>query len=178
LMLVGVEPDLDCADGRAALEAMKTAEFVLAFTPFLGESLERYADIVLPMGTFAETSGTFVNAAGAWQSFGGVADTVGQARPGWKILRVLGNLVELPDCEYDSSEEVRDELRNLVGDPKPDNRVPLDQAPIDGVEQRGAEGLDVPMYGIDALVRRSGPLQETREGKESFIEATEKRKSA
>jgi NADH-quinone oxidoreductase subunit G len=178
LMLFGVEPDLDCADGRAALEAMKTAEFVLAFTPFLGESLERHGDIVLPMGTFAETSGTFVNAAGDWQSFAGAADSVGQARPGWKILRVLGNLLELPDCEYDSSDEVRDELRNLLGDVKPDNRVPLDQAPGDGVEPRGTEGLDVPMYGIDALVRRSGPLQETREGKESFIEATEKRKIA
>ena len=178
LMLLGVEPDLDCGDGRAALEAMKTAEFVLALTPFLGQTLDRHADIVLPMGTFAETSGTFVNAAGDWQSFGGVAESLGQARPGWKILRVLGNLLDLPECEYDSSEEVRDELRQLLVDAIPDNRVPLDQVPGDSVESHGAEGLDVPMYGIDALVRRSEPLQETRDAKAAFIETAEKRKIA
>jgi NADH-quinone oxidoreductase subunit G len=130
------------------------------------------------MGTFAETSGTFVNAAGDWQSFGGVAESLGQARPGWKILRVLGNLLDLPECEYDSSEEVRDELRQLLVDAIPDNRVPLDQVPGDSVESHGAEGLDVPMYGIDALVRRSEPLQETRDGKAAFIETAEKRKIA
>ena len=61
---------------------------------------------MLPMGTFAETSGTYVNCEGRWQSQAGAATPVGEARPGWKILRVLGNLLNLAGFEYQSSEEV------------------------------------------------------------------------
>jgi NADH-quinone oxidoreductase subunit G len=178
MMLLGIEPDLDCADGPAALEAMKTAEFVLALSPFLGESLSDHADIVLPIGTFAETSGTFVNGAGDWQSFGGVAESVAQSRPGWKVLRVLGNLLNLPECEYESSEEIRDELKNLLSDVNPSNQIPLDQAPGGSIESDQDNELKVPMYGVDALVRRSEPLQETRDGRETVANPADSRKIA
>ena len=179
LLLVGVEPDLDCADGNQAIVAMEKAGFVLALSPFLADSLLEHADVILPMGTFAETSGTFVNAAGEWQSFGGVAQPVAESRPGWKILRVLGNLLDLPDCDYVSSEAVRDELRQAVADVRPDNRLSLDEVPDAASAQiLPVDQLDVPMYRIDSLVRRAHSLQRTRDGQVGLNPPGEDRKIA
>jgi NADH-quinone oxidoreductase subunit G len=165
LLLVGIEPDLDCANGPKAMMAMEKAEFVLVLSPFLSANFLKYAEVILPMGTFAETSGTFINAAGEWQSFSGVAQPVAESRPGWKILRVLGNLIDLPDCAYVSSDAVRDELRAAVVDVKPDNRISLDEAPKAGASKiPPGDQLDVPMYRIDSLVRRAHSLQCTRDG--------------
>jgi NADH-quinone oxidoreductase subunit G len=178
-LLVGVEPDLDCADGSEAMVAMEKAGFVLALSPFLADSLLQHADVILPMGTFAETSGTFVNAAGEWQSFGGVAQPVAESRPGWKILRVLGNLLDLPDCDYVSSEAIRDEVRQAVADMRPDNRLSLDEVPDAASAQiPPADQLDVPMYRIDSLVRRAHSLQCTRDGQAGLNPPGEDRKIA
>ena len=73
------------------------------------------ANVLLPIGTFVETSGTYVNLEGLWQSFAGAAKPLGESRPGWKVLRVLGNLAGVADFDYQSSEEVREELRALCG---------------------------------------------------------------
>src|SRR5690606_22751225 len=89
LVLVNVEPHADVADGLRAAEAAGRAGFVLALSPWLDESLKTIADVVLPVGTYAETAGSFVNAEGRWQSFTGVASPVGESRPAWKVLRVL-----------------------------------------------------------------------------------------
>jgi NADH-quinone oxidoreductase subunit G len=97
-----------------ALETLRAARFVVAATPFVSDELKSVAHVLLPVGTFAETSGTFVNLEGQWQSFAGAVQPVGQSRPGWKVLRVLGNLLNLPGFEALSSEEVRDALRVLV----------------------------------------------------------------
>jgi NADH-quinone oxidoreductase subunit G len=163
LLLFGVEPEFDCADGAAGLRALEAAGLVVACTPFFDETLKEHADVILPIATFAETSGTFVNAGGDRQSFGGVAMPFGESRPGWKVLRVLGNLVDLPDCAYETSESIRDELFAAVGDAMPDNRFPREVL-AGSTEQNLADRLDVPMYQVDALVRRSQSLQQTRDG--------------
>jgi NADH-quinone oxidoreductase subunit G len=179
LMLLGVEPELDCADGTAALAGMESAGFVLALSPFMGESLERHADIVLPMGTFAETDGTFVNAAGDWQSFKAAADAVGESRPGWKILRVLGNLLGMPDCDYESAQEICAELRGGIDDVRPDNAMAPEKAPERvSVGAVAGEELDVPMYRIDALVRRAESLQLTQDGLRATTASADDRKIA
>jgi NADH-quinone oxidoreductase subunit G len=177
LLLFGVEPEFDCADGAAGVRAMESAGFVVACSPFFDATLEKHADVVLPMGTFAETSGTFVNAAGQWQSFAGVAMPFGESRPGWKILRVLGNLIELPDCNYETSESIRDELMAVVGDAMPENRF-SNEISTDAVAQKAAEGLDVPIYRIDSLVRRAQSLQLTRDGLGDGQNAADGRKIA
>jgi NADH-quinone oxidoreductase subunit G len=178
LLLFGIEPEHDCADGTAAVTAAANADFVLAISPFLGDSLVDHADVILPMGTFAETSGTFVNAAGTWQSFHAVAQPFGASRPGWKILRVLGNALEMPDCEYESSEAVRDELRALVRHEHADAAGVAAAERVEGAASSavGAE-FDVPMYEVDALVRRSHPLQLTRDG-QAGRDAADKRRIA
>jgi NADH-quinone oxidoreductase subunit G len=100
---------------------LRTAECVVALSSYA--SAKDYADIILPIGVFAETSGTYVNLEGRWQSVPGAAKPVGEARPAWKVLRVLGNLLNLPDFEYLNSEQVRDELQAQVGNVKPDNTM-------------------------------------------------------
>lgn len=112
--LVGFEPALDLANSNCAIKALEQAEFVVAMTAFKTQDLLDVADVLLPIATFAETSGTFVNAEGRWQSFTGSVSPVGEARPLWKILRVLGNLLQLEGYAYHSSEAVRDEILDVT----------------------------------------------------------------
>ena len=107
VVLLNVEPELDCADPRAALRALKDAEFVVSLTSYK-TNLE-YADVLLPIAPFTETAGTFVNAEGQAQGFHGVVKPFGDARPAWKLLRVLGNMLDLDGFDHESSEAVRDE---------------------------------------------------------------------
>jgi len=155
LLFGGIEPEFDLADPRATA-TLKQAGFVAAATPYATEAMKAWADVLLPVGTYAETSGTFVNAEGRWQSWAGCVKPLGEARPGWKVLRVLGNLLALPEFDYDSSEQVREELRarvHPVAPPHPPTRE-VGRAPAGAV-------VPVPIYGGDAVVRRSGPLQQT-----------------
>jgi NADH-quinone oxidoreductase subunit G len=94
-LLLGVEPELDCHDPQQAVSALKGARLVVVLTPFKDGAAGDYADVLLPTAPFTETSGSFVNSEGRLQSFTGVVRPLGDARPGWKVLRVLGNLLEL-----------------------------------------------------------------------------------
>ena len=166
VLLFGLEPDRDLPAEIGAVAALEAKPFVAAMTPFTSPAFERCADLLLPIGTFAETSGTYVNCEGRWQSFPGVANPVGAARPGWKVLRVLGNLLRAEAFDYLTSEDVRAEFLQRLGDVVPDNRYSGESA----VERsrRGVsdtQELDVPMYEVDSLVRRSTPLQLTPEAK-------------
>jgi len=162
LMLVNVEPDADILATDEAVAKIKAQNFTVALTPFVSESLLDAADLLLPIGTFAESSGTYVNAAGTWQSFPGIANPVGEARPAWKVLRVIGNLLDAPGFEYVTSEEVLAELREQLGDPHPDNSY-AGNAPVtcpDGADAPDGD-IDIPLYSIDPVVRRARALQRT-----------------
>jgi NADH-quinone oxidoreductase subunit G len=161
-LLWGIEPAYDLCNPAAAQKAMEQAELVVACTAYRCPSLEQAADVLLPIGSFAETSGTLVNADVSWQSFRGVAAPPGEARPGWKLLRVLGNLLDLPGFAHSSSSEVLSELRVQCGNAKPDNRPRGDlkvepQAASGGLTRIG----NVPIYAVDSLVRRAPALQRT-----------------
>jgi NADH-quinone oxidoreductase subunit G len=118
------------------------------------------------VSTFVETSGTFVNLEGLWQSFAGAAKPLGEARPGWKVLRVLGNLAEIAGFDYQSSEEVREELRALCGGVAASSYQGSHEARVSAVDARV---VDVPMYAVDAVLRRAPSLQRTREGKGAAV---------
>jgi len=148
------------------------AELVVAVTPFASEEAKRIARVLLPMGTFAETSGTYVNCEGLWQSHPGAAAPVGEARPGWKVLRVLGNLLGLEGFDYQSSEDVLREVREACAGVKPagyqgSHAVPRAADAIDGAARQPL--VDVPMYQTDAVVRRAPSLQKTREGRTAAV---------
>jgi NADH-quinone oxidoreductase subunit G len=160
-LLLGLEPDFDCWNPSQANATLQGAQFVVALSAYRSPSLEACADLLLPVAGFAETSGTYVNAEGRWQSFTGATVPQGEAKPGWKVLRVLGNLLDLDGFEYGSSEQVRDELRELCADLELDNTPggAADHPPqkFAGLTRIG----DVPLYALDPLVRRAGALQQT-----------------
>jgi len=168
VLLGCVEPSIDALDPDSASVFTRT-ELVVALTPFVSEELKRIAHVMLPIGTFAETSGTYVNCEGLWQSQAGAAAPLGASRPGWKVLRVLGNLLNLPGFEYQSSEEVREELRALCPTPASQDYRGAHAVTPAGAARAVAAGevrvVDVPMYKTDALVRRAPSLQKTREGR-------------
>jgi NADH-quinone oxidoreductase subunit G len=113
-ILFGIEPSKDLADGAKSLAALRGAA-VVAFTAFASDDLLDVADVLLPIGTFTETAGTYVNAEGRWQSFDAAADAVGESRPGWRVLRVLGNELELPRCEYRTPSDLAAEIERELG---------------------------------------------------------------
>jgi len=160
-VLLNVEAELDCANPQQAVAAMQAADLVIAMSAYKHQATE-YADVLLPIAPFTETSGTFVSTEGRVQSFKGAVKPLGEARPAWKVLRVLGNLLKLDGFDFDTSDAVRDEAL-----PGADVAGRLNNA-IGGVEAKAAaaaSGLqrvsEVPIYATDAVVRRSAPLQAT-----------------
>jgi len=160
-VLLNVEPEYDCANPSDALGAVNNADFVVCLTAYTTGTMREYADVLLPIAAFSETSGTFVNAEGQWQSFSGCVNPLGESRPAWKVLRVLGNFLKLDGFDYVTSEEVRDELDAQTRDIRPNPRSEI--TPIDltaGTTELTRIG-HLPLYAVDALVRRAAPLQET-----------------
>ncbi len=142
----------------AAIANMRANGFVVALSSYA--SAKEYADIVLPIGTFAETSGTYVNVEGRWQSVPGAAKPLGEARPAWKVLRVLGNLLNLPNFDYETSEQVRDELQSFTSHVIANNQY---QNTTAVVRHSSISAAEVQLYAVDAVVRRATALQLTRE---------------
>jgi NADH-quinone oxidoreductase subunit G len=168
-LLLGIEPELDCADGAAALAAMHGAEFVVALTPFVTDRLREYADVLLPINCFSETSGTFVNCEGRWQSFTAASRAPGGSRPGWKVLRVLGNLLELDGFDQTSSEQVRDALGEQLGEVSVDN-TNCGESANPNESGNGLQRIPhLPLYAVDAIVRRAEALQKTPDGNVSAL---------
>ncbi|MDJ0940928.1 MAG: NADH-quinone oxidoreductase subunit NuoG [Woeseiaceae bacterium] len=166
IVLVNVEPDADLHAVEDAVAKLEKQVFVVALTPYVSDALLEACDLLLPIGTAFETSGTYVNAAGTWQSFPGVANPVGEARPAWKVLRVLGNLVDAPGFEYVTSEDVRDEIQSQLGEVAADNAYKGTAAITkpNGEDAPSAE-IDVPLYSVDSIVRRARALQLTVEAR-------------
>lgn len=159
--LLGLEPELDCAESAQALAAMQQARFVVTMNAFCNDAMKQYSDVMLPITPFTETSGTFVNAEGRWQSFDGVVEPRGEARPAWKILRVLGNLFDCDGFEYVSSREVLDEVKSCVAEISVNNDIAWKCPDSIADEAKGMHSIvDRPMYADDCLVRRATSLQQ------------------
>ena len=171
VVLLNIEPDADLVAVDDAVAKLKKQGFVVALTPFVSDSLLEAADLLLPVGTFAETSGTYVNVAGSWQSFAGVAKSVGESRPAWKVLRVIGTLLEAAGFDYVNSDDVRNEIAGQLGEVAPDNDHDAEAklAKPNGKDSPAAE-IDIPIYSVDALVRRATALQRTSEARRAATE--------
>lgn len=166
-ILLNVEPELESANSGQALQALRQAECVIVLSPFVSETMKEYAHVILPIATFAETAGTFINIENKWQSFTGVVAPPAEARPAWKVLRVLGNLFGVDGFDYDSSDQVLVELRQLHDNTR--QVKPTANLTVASVD-KGADGLqritETPMYAIDNLVRRAEPLAKMLEKEE------------
>jgi len=164
VMLLGVEPDADIHATGDAVAKLEKQQFVIALTPFVSDALLEAADLLLPVGTFAETSGTYVNIEGTWQSFSGVANPVGEARPAWKVLRVLGNLVDADGFDYVTSEDVLEECKSGLGDVVAESFA-AGKVPTTSAADASGDEIDTPLYSVDGLVRRARALQLTPEAR-------------
>jgi NADH-quinone oxidoreductase subunit G len=168
LVLLDVEPTLDAADAASAAAAVKAAEMVIVLSPFKTAASDT-ADVLLPITPFTETSGSFVNAEGRLQSFHGVVKPLGDARPAWKVLRVLGNLLGLKGFDFETSEDVRAEAlgdaSQLAARLNNGSSATISTASWNGLERIA----DVPIYAADSLVRRATSLQSTTDARAPIV---------
>ncbi|WP_313176747.1 molybdopterin-dependent oxidoreductase, partial [Massilia sp.] len=171
-VLLNAEPELDAANPQQALAALNGAEMVVAMSPF--KHGMDYADVLLPISPFSETAGTFVNCEGRAQSFNGTVKPLGETRPAWKVLRVIGNLLGLQGFEYETAEAIRDEaLGKGVTDhsDKLNNVAKLAPSAAARSEESGSlqRLADVPIYFADAIARRSEPLLRTADANAPLV---------
>ena len=165
-LLLGVEAELDTHDPVTAMASINAADFVVVMSPYKGKSLD-YADVLLPIAPWTETSGTFVNTEGRVQSFAAVVKPLGETRPAWKVLRVLGNLLGLAGFDHNDSKEV---MREALGDTPTGHVQGFLSNEVSGVGPMAPQAVaglervaEVPIYQTDAVVRRSPSLQMTQD---------------
>ncbi|OGT46500.1 MAG: hypothetical protein A3E83_01175 [Gammaproteobacteria bacterium RIFCSPHIGHO2_12_FULL_41_20] len=164
-LLCNVEPELDCAQPQQAITALQHAEFVLALSMFNNATLEKHADVILPITPFTENTGTLVNAAGTWQSFNAAVSPLAEARPGWLVLQSLGQALHLEDFDMTSCAAIRDKVQGLLCPADiagPEVECPKRAIPTMSAHNQLVRIGDIPIYATDSLVRRSQPLQEAQ----------------
>jgi NADH-quinone oxidoreductase subunit G len=160
-ILLGTEPELDAIDGHAALRSMRNADFVIQISAFKSETAMEYADVLLPMTPFTESAGTYINCEGRTQKSAVAATPKEEARPAWKILRVLGNFLEVDGFNYVTADDVLAEITLPSLPPSArtsDWRLQDDAAKADSGLQRI---MDMPMYRGEAILRHANALQLT-----------------
>ncbi len=163
LINFGINPDLDLNSRDSAQQIADNNDFIISINCFANAFDQENADLILPMASLTETSGTFVNVEGLWQSFKGCVKTSGQSRQGWKILTALGRLLLPSEFEFDDSNQVRETVKASCRDVSLNNQcgIQSDHAGLPDT-QRGIQKLGfVPIYASDDSVRLSAPLQST-----------------
>jgi NADH-quinone oxidoreductase subunit G len=163
VLLLNNEPEFDSAAGKVALAQLAQAQMVVSLSPFNANM--QCADVLLPIAPFSETSGTFVNAEGRVQSFHAVVKPQGEARPAWKVLRVLGNMLKIDGFSQESSQEV---LHEIFAGAAPAH-LSADRLNNASSQPTQAGPGTVPctasIYQLDGLVRRASSLQMTADAR-------------
>lgn len=163
-LLLGPELELDTHNPQVALAAVKNASMVVAMSAYKHHAVD-YADVLLPIAPFTETAGTFINTEGQVQSFSGVAKPLGDARPAWKVLRVLGNMLGLQGFDYNDAESVRKDIApdlNVALKEKLNNQISGIKIETNIASSSLQRIAEVPIYSTDSIVRRAPSLQKTR----------------
>ena len=160
VVLLNTEPEFDSAIGAKAKVGLNAAQMVVTLSPFKANM--DFSDVLLPIAPFSETPGTFVNAEGRAQSFHAVVKPLGETRPAWKVLRVLGNLLNVPGFEFDSSQSVLAQIPGLLnGKVVTEKLGNLTSVDIQPSGSQTALPSVAAIYQLDSLVRRAEPLQLT-----------------
>ncbi|MDE2427840.1 MAG: NADH-quinone oxidoreductase subunit G [Burkholderiales bacterium] len=163
-VVLHAEPLLDSAYPVQAKAALDQADMVVVMSPFKHGA--DYADVLLPISPFTETAGTFVNCEGRAQSFHGVVKPLGETRPAWKVLRVLGNLLGLENFDFETAESVRDSVLKKTDLTSELNNLAKIAPTVSVSEISGLERMaDVGIYCTDAIVRRAESLQLTADAR-------------
>ena len=168
VLLMNIEPGADLPDPQLAKQALVKAGTVIAMTAFDSAELREVADVLLPITPYTETSGSFINLEGSLQTTQAVVKPLGSARPAWKVLRVLGNLMSMDGFYFNSSDEVLDEaVPNNFAEQLNNNTstVPAITSTFTPAIERLA---DVTIHSTDAIVRRAPALQLTQDAKKAM----------
>jgi NADH-quinone oxidoreductase subunit G len=175
MLLLNTEPVADSAAGDRASAGLNRSEMVVTLSPFKVNMA--FSDVLLPIAPFTETSGTFVNAEGRIQSFHAVVKPLGEARPAWKVLRVLGAMLGLPGFEHESSADVLAEARRVagLGDGGQVAAERLSNATHASIqlELPAAEPCSASIYQLDSIVRRAPSLQLTADARAAASQTAE-----
>jgi NADH-quinone oxidoreductase subunit G len=157
VLLLNTEPVEDAAAGAKAVAALAAMQMVVTLSPF--KTNMSFSDVLLPIAPFTETSGSFVNAEGRLQSFHAVVKPLAETRPAWKVLRVLANMLGLPQLAFETSQDVLKQIAD----------TPLNLSNDCSSEVRLAGNADAPcvasIYQLDSLVRRAPSLQLTADAR-------------
>ena len=164
VILLNTEPEFDSAPGANAVGALNTAQMVVTLSPFKANM--SFSDVLLPMAPFTETPGTFVNAEGRVQSFHAVVKPLGEARPAWKVMRVLANLLGLPGFDFESSQDVLQQIEGISGGQVAATLLSnASDASIQLTSANQAVPSVASIYQLDSLVRRAASLQLTADAR-------------
>ena len=171
VLLLNNEPEFDSAAGARAPAGLEHAQMVVTMSPFKANLA--FSDVLLPIAPFSETPGTFVNAEGRVQSFHAVVKPRGEARPAWKVIRVLANLLGLQGFDFESSQDVLAHVRGAAD--KTSTHVPADRlnnastVAIDlaAGDATAATPVVARIYELDGLTRRAPSLQLTADARGS-----------
>ena len=167
VLLLNNEPEYDSAAGAAAKALLNQAQMVVTLSPFKANM--DFSDVLLPIAPFTETPGSFVNAEGRVQSFHAVVKPLGEARPAWKVLRVLANLLELPGFDFESAQDVLTRIHDAQGDFVAAARLGnATKAAIELSAARCAAPVVASIYQLDGLVRRATSLQLTADARQAM----------
>ncbi len=168
-ILFNTEPAFDSAAGATALRGLSRCQMVVSLSAFKA-NLD-CCDVLLPIAPFTETPGTFINAEGRIQSFHAVVKPLGDTRPGWKVVRVLGNMLGLPGFDTESAQDISAQMFKAQG-AVPQHLDPgiLSNACVAQIDLTPADAAPsaVPIYQLDGIVRRALSLQMTADGKRAI----------
>jgi NADH-quinone oxidoreductase subunit G len=164
VVLLNTEPEFDSALGAKAKATLNAAQMVVTLSPFKANM--SFSDVLLPIAPFTETPGTFVNAEGRAQSFHAVVKPLGDARPAWKVLRVLGNLLGLPGFDFESSQDVLGQIKGIAeGQVVAAHLSNASDAIVELADVNQAAPAVASIYQLDSLVRRATSLQLTADAR-------------
>jgi NADH-quinone oxidoreductase subunit G len=173
-VLLNCEPEFDTATPRFAIDALKQAESVIVLSAYDNPLSREYADVLLPVTPISEMAGTYVNALGDWQSFQAAVKPLGESRPAWKVLRVLGNLCDVRHFHYENVGEVLQEILNhpKKGHYEKDALLKMPNLTRDVKLQTTSQLIRIaptPLYAVDSVTRRARSLQETLDAKMAVV---------
>ena len=174
-LMLDVEASCDAANPGQSVATLKQADHVISLCAFISDETRETATVVLPIATFTETFGTYVNATGQWQSSKGLVSAPGEARPAWKVLRVLGDMLALAGFDYMTPEAITTECQQACGNVTLNNMTLSASDSTAGATVNGSQNGELvrsgetPIYATDSLVRRSVPLQKTEDGRAQAV---------
>jgi len=166
-LLWDIEPDFDIDNPARAMRALRQARKVISVASYASQGLLEVSDVILPLAPTAESEGSMVNLDGVSMGFRAAGNALGEARPGWKILRRLGSEMGLEGFEQLSVEEISAELQAAHENAAVTPAVPdLAETAYENSLYRIGE---IPMYSVDPTCRRSAPLQQTSQARNKFL---------